>query len=177
MIVRRELPADQAAVRAVIAAAFTRDGTDPIEARLLDELRADSGWLPQFSLVAVDGDEPAGGEIVGHVVCTRGRVVGAAGETPALGLGPIGVRPDRQGQGIGLALMHAVLGAADALDEPLVALLGSPAFYGRFGFRRSTDFEITPPEPDWAEYFQIRPLTAYAPTPGVFRYAAPFEGL
>ncbi|MCP2324502.1 putative acetyltransferase [Hamadaea flava] len=172
MIVRRELPADQAAVRAVIAAAFTRDGGDPIEARLLDELREDAGWLPRLSLVAVDGDE-----VVGYVVCTRGRVTGDHGDLPVLGLGPIGVRPDRQGRGIGQALVHAVLGAADALDEPLVALLGSPAFYGRFGFRRSTDFEITPPEPDWGEYFQVRPLTADAPMPGVFRYAASFEGL
>ncbi|NUT21487.1 MAG: N-acetyltransferase [Hamadaea sp.] len=172
MIVRRELPDDQAAVRAVIAQAFTRDGEDPIEARLLDELRADVGWLPRFSLVAVSAGDSRG-EVVGHVVCTRGYV----GDAPALGLGPIGVRPDRQGQGIGQALMNAVLGAADALDEPLVALLGSPAFYGRFGFRPSTEFEITPPEPDWADYFQVRPLTAYVPTSGVFRYATPFEGL
>jgi putative acetyltransferase len=31
--------------------------------------------------------------------------------------------------------MHAVLGAADALDEPLVVLLGHPDYYPRFGFR------------------------------------------
>lgn len=42
----------------------------------------------------------------------------------ALGLGPLAVRPDQQGQGVGQALMHAVLGAADALGKPFVALLG-----------------------------------------------------
>ena len=43
--------------------------------------------------------------------------------------GPLSVRPDRQRRGVGSALMHAVLGAADALGEPLVALLGSTAYY------------------------------------------------
>ena len=52
-----------------------------------------------------------------------------------LALGPLSVRPDRQRQGVGSALMHAVLGAADALGERLVALLGSTAYYPRFGFR------------------------------------------
>ncbi|WP_442791484.1 hypothetical protein [Micromonospora sp. NBC_01813] len=45
--------------------------------------------------------------------------------------------------------MHAVLGAAEALDEPLVVLLGDPAYYQRFGLR--------------------------PPAPGRFRYAEPFD--
>lgn len=45
-------------------------------------------------------------------------------------LGPLGVAPSHQAAGIGSALVHAVLGAADALDEALVALLGAPAYYG-----------------------------------------------
>jgi hypothetical protein len=41
-----------------------------------------------------------------------------------LALGPLS-----QGCGVGLALVHAVLGAADALDESLVAFLGDPRYY------------------------------------------------
>ena len=142
MIIRRELPDDVDAIRAVHLAAFASPRgraapvaaedagappPDPVEARLVDELRADAGaWLPELSLVAVGND----GEVIGHVVCTRGHV----GGRPVLGLGPIGVLPDRQAGGVGAALMHAVLGAADALGEPLVALLGDPAYYRRFGF-------------------------------------------
>jgi hypothetical protein len=39
--------------------------------------------------------------------------------------------------------MHAMLGAADALDEPLVAVLGEPSYYARYGFRPSAKYGIT----------------------------------
>ena len=72
--------------------------------------------------------------------------------------------------------MHAVLGAADALGEPLVALLGDPAYYRRFGFRLSHEYQITPPEPEWRPYFQVRVLTGYRPSVrGLFAYAEPFD--
>ncbi|MBV1940904.1 N-acetyltransferase [Streptomyces sp. BV286] len=171
MLTRRETPADVSAVRAVIAAAFAKPDTpDPVEATLLDALRTCDGWLPELSYVAVDEKD----EVVGHVVCTRGHVDGV----PAVGLGPIGVRPDLQRRGVGRALMHAVLGAADALGEPLVALLGSPAYYGRHGFRTSTELGIHAPDPAWGEYFQVRTLTAYDPAVrGTFTYAEPFGDL
>lgn len=170
MLVRRETPADTAAVRAVVVAAFTRpDAGEPIEAGLLDRLREDPGWLPRLSLVAEDA-----GSVVGHVVCTRGHL----GDVPVLGLGPIAVRPDRQRAGIGQALVHAVLGAADALDEPLVVLLGNPDFYGRFGFGPAADLGIGSPDPAWGRYFQARPLAAWPDgLTGAFRYAAPFDSL
>ena len=179
MIVRRELAADVDAVREVVAAAFARPGSagPPVEVALLDALRTDPGWLPRFSLVAVAGGRvtsaTVGGAIVGHVVCTRGDVAG----TPALGLGPIAVTPGQQGRGVGSALMHAVLGAADAADEPLVALLGEPAFYGRFGFGPASALGVTGPDPTWGDYFQARALTAYRTVTGRFRYAAPFARL
>ncbi|MBN3930980.1 N-acetyltransferase [Streptomyces verrucosisporus] len=172
MLIRRERPADIPAVRAVTGAAFAaRSQTPvPVEVTLLDELRGCEAWLPALSLVA----ESPGGEVVGHVVCTRGRV----GAAPALGLGPIGVHPGHQRRGTGSALMHTALGAADALGEPLVALLGDPAYYRRFGFRTSTEYGITPTDPAWGEYFQVRTLTAYDPEDsalrGAFTYAEPF---
>jgi putative acetyltransferase len=72
--------------------------------------------------------------------------------------------------------MHAVLGAADALDEPLVALLGSPAYYPRFGFRLASEYGITPQEPQWVPHFQVRTLTAYdSGLRGPFVYPEPFD--
>nr|WP_240929702.1 N-acetyltransferase [Streptomyces coryli] len=170
-MIRQELPADIPAVRAVTAAAFaTKDGSEPVEAWLLDELRVSDGWLPALSLVAEDAD----GEVVGHVVCTRGDVAGA----PALGLGPLSVRPGDQRRGVGLALMHAVLGAADALGEPLVVLLGDPRYYGRYGFVAAAELGIEAPDPNWTSAFQARPLTAYEPgLKGRFAYAEPFRRL
>ena len=168
MLIRREAPEQAEAVRAVTAAAFARPGQpDPAEARLLDELRGGDAWLPALSLVALD----AAGDVVGHVLCTRCRVDSA----PVLGLGPLSVRPDHQGRGVGSALVHTALGAADALDEPLMVLLGDPRYYGRFGFRLAHEYGITPPVPEWAGGFQARPLHAYTPSlRGAFVYPEPF---
>jgi putative acetyltransferase len=173
VLVRRERADDVAAVRAVVAAAFARPDAGqrpPIEVGLLDELRVDEGWLPALSLVAT---EPPLGEVVGHVVCTRATVAGV----PVLGLGPLAVRPDRQRRGAGTALVHAVLGAAEALEEPLVVLLGDPAYYGRFGFRAASEYGIAAPDPGWGIYFQARPLGAGPVPAGRFSYATPFHGL
>lgn len=165
VLIRRELADDVQAVDAIHRAAF--DGE--VEAKLVTALRADAGWLPALSLVAVDE-----GEVVGHVVCTRATVE----DVPALGLGPLGVLPARQRDGFGSALMHAVLGAADALDEQVVVLLGHTDYYPRFGFRPALELGITPPDPTWGAHFQARPLTAYRPTTrGSFTYAAPFQEL
>jgi putative acetyltransferase len=164
VLIRREAAGDAADVRAVTAAAFGRS----VEATLVDELRASDAWLPSLSLVAID---PAG-DVIGHVLCSRGHV----GPAPMLALGPLSVRPDRQRRGVGSALVHAVLGAGDALDEPLVALLGSPAYYARFGFRLSGEYGIEPPRLEWRPHFQVRVLTAYqAGVRGTFTYPEPFD--
>jgi putative acetyltransferase len=169
VIVRREAPADVRAARAVQVAAFGNHDADdePVEARLLDALRDCDGWLPALSIVAEIDDA-----VVGHVVTTRAFI----GDTPVLGLGPIGVLPERQGHGVGLTLMHATIGAAEALGEPLIALLGSPDYYRRFGFIASTTIGVIPPEASWDNHFQVRTLTTYhADIRGLFRYAKPFD--
>ena len=177
VMIRRELPDDVEAIRAVTAAAFrgvtysappVEPGGDPGEATLVSWLRDDAGWIPELSLVAVEDDV-----VVGHVVATRAHV----DAQPALGLGPVSVLPRRQRAGIGSALMHAVLGAADALDEPLVGLLGNPAYYGRFGFVPAQSIGIAAPDSSWADNFQVRTLTRYEGLTGRFHYASPFDRL
>ena len=141
-----------------------------MEVGLVDALRASSEWIPQLSLVA-ESDEQT---VVGYVICTRGWVDGR----PALGLGPLAVAPATQRRGAGSALMHAVLAAADALDEPLVALVGDTEYYQRFGFRPAGELGVTPPVAWWAPHFQVRILSAYQPDlHGSFRYARPFDEL
>jgi putative acetyltransferase len=171
VLIRREAPGDAEVIRSVTAAAFARPGEDvPVEAPLVDWLRESQEWIPELSLVAVD----PGGDVIGHVVCTRGTI----GSALVLALGPLSVRPDWWRQGVGKALMHAVLGAADARGEPLVALLGSTRYYPKFGFRMASEYGITPKQREWAEHFQVRALTAYDPAVrGEFAYPEPFDRL
>ncbi|GAA4595726.1 N-acetyltransferase [Planotetraspora phitsanulokensis] len=173
MLIRSETAADAESVRAVHTAAFApmaAPGGQVVEADLVDALRACDAWLPALSFVATGPD----GDVVGHVVCSRAHVDG----TPVLGLGPLGVLPRVQRQGVGHALMHAVLGAADALGEPMVVLLGHPDYYPRFGFGLAEEYGIVPPVAEWAPHFQVRPLTGYHPSiRGRFVYAQPFNDL
>lgn len=170
MLIRRETPADQATIHALHSDAFRREeGVTPVEAPLVDELRADGDLIDALSLVALRG-----GETVGHVCCSRARIGEDA--TASVGLGPLGVRPDHQTSGVGSALMHAVLGAADALGYGLVVLLGSPDYYARFGFVTASTLSIASPDPSWGKYFQARTLTGYKPTQtGAFAYAPAFS--
>ena len=181
MLIRQERPSDIQTVRAVTAAAFERvehaappveaDGV-PGEATLVGWLRDDPGWVPELSLVAESGT--SGPEVVGHVLATHGQLAGR----PALGLGPLSVHPAHQGRGIGSALVHTLLGAADAMGEPVVVLLGEPQLYSRFGFVPAHGLGIEAPDPAWGDYFQARTLSAWREVyAGRFRYAVPFDRL
>lgn len=170
LVVRREAPADVDAIREVHDAAF--GGT--WESRLVDTLRGTTSWIPALSLVA-----EVGGAVVGHVLVSRGHLLRDGRATPvrALGLAPLGVLPHHQGLRIGSSLMYAAVGAAEALDEQVVCLLGNPAYYSRFGFVLASEVGITAPVPDWTPHFQTLVLSAGrgAHVDGEFRYDPAFD--
>ena len=113
------------------------------------------------------------GEIVGHVISTRGWV----GDLELLGLGPIGVVPRLQRHGIGTALMNETVARANAAGERRHRPAGQPrvllplrlravhlarrgAAGGRLGRRTSSCFR-------WP--------SGPAACSGTFRYAAPLR--
>ncbi|MFG3341181.1 GNAT family N-acetyltransferase [Glycomyces sp. NPDC048151] len=167
-LIRRETEGDAPLIHAIHDAAFKglvySSGT---EAAIVDALRGSEDWVPELSLVAeVDGVP------VGHAVCSYGRL----GDERILGLGPIGVDPALQGKGIGSALMHASIAAADARDEPVIMLLGDPGYYGRFGFEPAARYGIEPQEPEWEPAFQLRRLANWRDTlRGRYTYSPGFD--
>lgn len=167
VLIRQEIPADRERIFAVHNAAFaTTDGSVAYEATLVDDLRAAGDVIDGLSLVAeVDGT------VVGHVVGSRAHI----GAEPTVGLGPLGVLPADQGNGVGSALVHAVLAAADALGLPEAILLGDPGYYRRFGFQLAMPLGVIPPNSTWTKHFQIRTLANWtARRQGMFRYAPAF---
>ncbi|MDJ0951427.1 MAG: N-acetyltransferase [Alphaproteobacteria bacterium] len=119
MDVRDEGDADHGAVRAVVRAAFGQ----PAETDLVDALRRDGDAV--IALVAV-----CDGAIVGHIMLSR-----MTAPVRALGLAPVAVLPDQQGQGIGSRLIRESLNRAAAQGWAAVFVVGEPGYYARFGFR------------------------------------------
>jgi putative acetyltransferase len=171
VIIRGQQPDDYEAIRQVYAEAFRRPrfrqpqkpGSIPPEVGMFEALYEVGDAIPELSFTAlIDGG------VVGHVTASRATVA----TDPVVAVGPIGVLPDHQGAGIGSALMDALLTAADATNVPLVVLLGAPQYYSRFGFRPAKELGVLPPEPEWGDAFQARPMTAYTGSvAGQFRYA------
>lgn len=168
MIVRPERPEDHALISAVVGAAFG----SPVEPKLVADLRASPGYLPELALVADDG----GGDVSGHVMFTRTRLVDG---TPILMLSPLAVRPDRQRQGVGSALVEEGLRRCRERDEPLAIVEGDPRYYSRFGFVQATELGLERPleaTPIWA--FQALALPGHRPdVGGKVVYPPPFDGL
>ena len=118
---------DAPAIRALHLAAFPTAA----EADLVDRLEEDGDRV--LSLVAEDGPQ-----IIGHILMSRMRVEGGGRSFRALGLAPVAVLPERQGEGVGRALVGEALACAVAGGEELVFVVGEPDYYGRFGFSTAT---------------------------------------
>lgn len=177
MLIRPESAADRSAVQALITAAFARPesvGESVVEAVLNDELRLDPDLVSPLTLVA-----ERDGEIVGQVTCSYGAIVERTGvQRRVIGVGPVSVLPRCQGEGIGSALIWALIDLARESGEPGLVLLGSPDFYGRFGFVAASELGIAAPDRTWGRYFQALRLRPEEPVPaGDFRYSAPFDRL
>ncbi|WP_159712349.1 GNAT family N-acetyltransferase [Geminicoccus flavidas] len=147
--IRREQAGDEAAIAALVTAAFAaaphRSGT---EAAIVAGLRR-SGRLA-LSLVAT-----AGPELVGHVAFSP--VTISDGSAGWFGLGPLAVAPSWQRQGIGRTLVEAGLEQLRAREAAGCVVLGDPAYYHRFDFAADPAL-VLPDLP--AEYFQVLRLAS-----------------
>ena len=163
--VRAASSADAAAIRHVLCSAFPT----PAEADLVEALDRDGDQM--VSLVAVDG-----ATIVGHILFSRMAVQADDRALAGLGLGPVAVTPERQGEGIGSALIEAGLLAAGSIGTWIVFVLGEPDYYGRFGFDARTARPFASPYA--GPYFQAKMLgTVKTPASGRADYAPAFAGL
>ena len=163
LVIRPAAPADRAAIRDLVTAAFGQLA----EADLVDALVANGDAV--LELVATQE-----GEIVGHILFSRLFVEADEGRVPAVALAPLAVRPKRLDSGIGTALVEHAHASLTHGGDSLSVVPGEPAFYGRFGYdhERAAAF---------ASDYQCEALQALAwgdaPTTGRLVYARAFAEL
>jgi len=142
-----ERPQDAAAIEALVEACF---GPDRMQ-KTVYKFRDGVAPLRDLSFVVRDGAKVEGS--IRYWPVTIGE-----SEAPAILLGPLCIAPDRQGQGIGRALMRHSLYAATRQGHRLCVLVGDKSYYEPFGFRNAAlpGLEL----PGWAdpERFQFMEL-------------------
>ncbi len=161
MHVRPETVEDHAAIRGIHLAAFANHPhSKQTEHLIVEGLRAAKAL--SVSLVA-----EVEGNVVGHVAFSPVKI-----EEQECGwfiLGPVGVLPAFQRQGIGKALIAAGLQVLRKQNAGGCVLVGEPAYYCRFGFRHIAEqvFEGVPPE-----YCMSLPLGERVPRGKVTHHSA-----
>ena len=121
--IREEKPEDTSAIRLVLEQAFGQ----PNEADLVDLLRERE--VITLSLVALKDNQ-----IVAHILFSPVTVESNDQSFGGIGLGPMAVLPDYQGQGIGSQLVQTGLEKCRQAGHEFVVVLGHPSFYAKFGF-------------------------------------------
>lgn len=133
--IRHEQPADAGAVETLLDRCFGVDRRHKASYRFRD------GVPPLSEHCFVAADET--GRLVGAIRYWPIRL----DQQPALLLGPLAIDPDRQGRGIGRALVFHSLETATAAGHRLVFLVGDPTYYARFGFSVAPPGIVMPDEP------------------------------
>lgn len=122
--IRPARPADLEAICALNDLAFG----GPEESRIVRALEEDDASL--LSLVAETPDQ----DVIGHIQFFPIELASIDREAVFAGLGPMSVRPDRQGSGIGSDLVRTGLDQLRSLGVHRVFVLGHTGFYPKFGF-------------------------------------------
>ena len=161
--IRAETAQDQQAIEILTLVAFMQvEHSQHNEHRIIEELRAEGALT--VSLVAEHE-----GYVVGQAAASP--VTLSDGSRGWYGLGPVSVGPGHRGQGIGSALVRAVLQQLQEIAAAGCVVLGDPGFYARFGFSRDPALVLPGVPP---EFFQIQPFGEHLPPIGEVEYHPAF---
>lgn len=138
--IRDEVVADIPAREALLDRCLGERRTAKSSERLRD------GRLPADGLALTAERD---GEVIGTVRLWHVE----AGGVPALMLGPLAVKPELQGEGLGKTLMREALWRAACRGHGAVILVGDAPYYARFGFDAALTRDLAMPGPVERERF------------------------
>lgn len=170
--IRQEQESDYLIVTKLVESAF-RDlkESEHREHLLVERLRESEAFIPELSLVAESEHE-----IIGHILMTKIEIVTDDKVTTSLGLAPVSVLPEYQGQGVGGALIREAHKRAAGLGYGSSILLGHKDYYPRFGYKKAIDFGIEFPFEVPHEFCMAVELLpdGLKDVHGVVKYSKPF---
>jgi putative acetyltransferase len=133
LIIREETLDDMAGVRTLNEVAFGQK----TEAVLVDAIRY--ACPEAVSFIAVEE-----GVVLGHIMFSPTFVGDGDDAVKGVGLAPMSVLPERQGQGIGSNLVFAGIEDMRERGYPYIIALGHTSYYPRFGFEPAIKYGVTP---------------------------------
>ena len=165
MLISVEIPVDAAGIDNLLREAFGRD----TEADLVQRLREDG--LLTLGVVATDDE----GGVVGYAAFTPVDVQGE--DRQWVGLGPLAVHASLRRQGLGEKLVYEGLDSLNEFGYAAVVVLGSPEYYGRFGFKPAAEHNLHCCWPETEKAFQLYVLAdnALEGASGLVEYSPHFN--
>lgn len=110
-----------------------------VEHLLVHKIRTTKAFIKELDFVACDEDI-----VVGNIIYTKARVINEEGhEFEVLCMGPIGVLPHYQYNGIGSLLIKHSTKVCRKLGYNGVVIFGDPKYYHRFGFKNAEQYGIS----------------------------------
>lgn len=124
---------------------------------VLHQFRDRSEFVPELDYVMEEA-----GHILAHIMYARAEIqLDTGGVLPIVVFGPVSVRPDRQREGIGSAIIHYTMEQAKKMGFGAVAITGNPEYYKRFGFVSGHSMGIyygETPRTEEVPFFLVREL-------------------
>lgn len=134
--IRREQKEDYDQITVVNNLAFNQTN----EGILISKLRGTDQFIPELSLVAVFQKK-----LIGYILFYPLDIISGEKRFEILSLAPMAVLPEFQKKGTGKKLVIEGLKKSQALGFKAVVVLGHPEYYPKFGFKRTSKWNIKPP--------------------------------
>lgn len=105
---------------------------------IVHKLRKSDEYIPELSRIALNN-----GEIIGAIFYSHAFVQNGNKRHNILTFGPLGVKKQWRGCGIGKMLLQETMKIATEKGFSAIIILGEPEYYQRFGFKTCDHFGIT----------------------------------
>lgn len=138
MIIRTERPEEFDEIYELVKEAFkTAKVSGGDEQNYVDRLRDSGNYIPSLAFVAEKD-----GKLIGHIMLTKTQIIDNDKVYETLLLSPVSVALEYRNQKVGTKMIKEGFLRAKEMGYRSAVLVGDIGYYGRFGFKQSTQYGI-----------------------------------